>query len=863
MSESTTSRLRAHFEAVISQPRWQWDRVARELCGDDRVLLGRLLRLLDRDRNPNLECDVEQWGDALEGTLRQVLPDGFEEGRRIGPFRIESAIGSGGMGRVYQAVREDGEVVQRVAIKLIRGEAMNPALLRRFSNERRLLAALDHPGICRFIDAGSLPDGTPYVVMERLYGEPLLAYCDRHRCSLPERIDLFRKVLAAVEHAHRSLVVHRDIKSSNVLVGPDGEPKLLDFGIAKTLASDTDEGTVTAERFLTPRNCAPEQILGGPIGVACDVYALGTLLYELLCGLPPFDFDGMSAGQIEHAVLHLPPRPPSARIASASVDPGMLAASRGVSSSVLSRHLRGDLDTIVLNCLRKSPNDRYGSVEQLDAELRRLRQGLPIAARRDERWYRVGRFLRRHRSATALSTLLALTTLVSLVAISGQAISLSQERNRALFERDRAQHAIDILRDAFMAADPARSTGADVSAGQILAAAQARLETSLVDRPDLFVEVAAMIAEVQLALGQDTQAGSLARNGLRVAHSTPGIEPEAALRLALLTAHADIGMGDTASAESAWRSAERSGASERPEWQVLRGRLLNAQGQSERAIDILRQAVVATAEQPPDSELATAARRELAQAMRWLERYDEALATVDEMLAWQNRTLPPDHPRILITRLWRADLLRASDRLDQAHRELDTLLDRIERSYGPLSTLTAQARASLARVEFAQGRIDAAIANQTAATEAWRISVGATHADTIRARFNLALMMSRDNSRVEQTESVFRAAIAAADDRYGMRSDTATLFRLRLANHLERAGRVGLAIEAALQAAEAADHQALSAATRERLKRTLLGLSRNGHCAGSDRVGPSGSAIDACDRLSRAVDPLSLDAIDP
>jgi len=198
-------------------------------------------------------------------------------GSRAGPYRLEEMIGSGGMGRVFRARRADGLIEQEVAIKLLRRESLNPALLRRFSVERQVLASLDHPGIARLLDAAMLEDGTPYVVMELVRGAPLLAWCDARRLSIDERLRLFLRVLDAVAHAHRSLVVHRDLKSSNILVDAQSQPKLLDFGIAKPISAGPWDATATAERFFTPSSAAPEQIRADPVTVGVDIYALGNL----------------------------------------------------------------------------------------------------------------------------------------------------------------------------------------------------------------------------------------------------------------------------------------------------------------------------------------------------------------------------------------------------------------------------------------------------------------------------------------------------------------------------------------------------------------------------------------------------------
>ncbi len=327
---------------------------------------------------------------------------------QIGPYQVLRLLGEGGMGRVYLAKRSEGPVSREVAIKLIRPDRAGAGLLARFEAERRHLAALDHPGICRFIDADSLADGTPYVVMEAVQGEPIIDYCQRHALALRERVELLRQLLAAVAHAHDRLLLHRDIKPHNVLVTAEGQPKLLDFGIAKSIEEAEASVTRTAERFFTPNASAPEQLLGQPAGVACDVYSLGALAFELLSGALPFDLQNLRAAEIERLILQVAPPLMSER-----------------STQPWARDLRGDLDAIIATCLRKTPTERYRNVDALDAELQRWLEGRPVSARAPSWGYRSRLFVRRHRTAVGLSAALGLA-----IAVLGSAVLLQVQQSR-------------------------------------------------------------------------------------------------------------------------------------------------------------------------------------------------------------------------------------------------------------------------------------------------------------------------------------------------------------------------------------------------------------------------------------------------
>ena len=356
---------------------------------------------------------------GLAGALAQDIapappPD------RLGPWRLRGLLGEGGQGTVYRAARADGAFDREVALKLIRG---GPTHARRLDAERRVLARLEHDGIARLYDGGTVPDGlaagAPYLVMELVDGAPL----DRAARGrpLPERIELMLQVCDAVAYAHRHLVVHRDLKPSNVLVTPDGRAKLLDFGIAHLL--DGDALTRTGERALTPAYAAPEQLLREPITTATDVYALGVLLYQVLAGARPYDLSALTASAAERVVCHETPPPPSA---AASAD---------------ARALRGDLDTVVMTALDKDPARRYASAEALAADLRRARDGRPIVARPATAAHRARLFARRHRAAVAA----AAAGLAALVGGLGLAVWQGREAAAA---RDRAEARFEVAHDA-------------------------------------------------------------------------------------------------------------------------------------------------------------------------------------------------------------------------------------------------------------------------------------------------------------------------------------------------------------------------------------------------------------------------------
>jgi serine/threonine protein kinase/tetratricopeptide (TPR) repeat protein len=429
-----------------------WDRVdalfheALELPASEREAL-----LLQHDsalaaQVRSLLIAHEKAGDFLGKPPVAAVLGAAAPGDRIGPYRVIEEIGHGGMGVVFRAVRDDEHFSKEVAIKLIEPGMRSEGLLKRFRDERQILAMLDHPHIARLIDGGSAPDGSPYLVMEFVAGKPLLAHCDEKRLGIDERLQLFLAVCDAVQFAHQRLVVHRDLKSDNVLVTADGSPRLLDFGIAKLIAQGSDApvaATAPMQRMLTPDYASPEQVRGQPVTVAGDVYSLGVILYELMTGTKPLKFETRTPEEILRVVTQVEPTPPSTVIA--RTRPAETALLRGETVPRLRRHLAGDLDYIVLKALEKDVARRYGTVEQLTRDIRRYRDKLPVLARGQTTAYLLSRLVRRHRVAVVTGGLVALSLVAGLVGTTWQAHVASLERDRAKrrFEDVRAlAHAV-------------------------------------------------------------------------------------------------------------------------------------------------------------------------------------------------------------------------------------------------------------------------------------------------------------------------------------------------------------------------------------------------------------------------------------
>jgi serine/threonine protein kinase len=500
-------KVKSIFAAALEQNAEDRAAFVREKCGGDLDLLAEIETLLAAHEEPEnlIEANAFSLGDASASNTENYY------GREFGHYKILGEIGQGGMGAVFLAERVDGEFSQQVALKIVRQTIVSQELERHFRRERQILASLNHPHIARLLDGGVSQAGEPYLVMEFVEGENLLEFAAP--LSLTEKLKLFLKICGAVEFAHRNLVVHRDIKPSNILVNKTGEPKLLDFGLAKIEdESFSADATQTAFRALTPAYASPEQLRGSRVSTASDIYSLGVVLYELLSGEKPFHFENKSLEEILQTITNEEPVPPSAitnyelRITnSKSKD----SDSNQKSKIKNQKSLKGDLDNIVLTALRKEPERRYKSVAAFADDIEKYLSGLPIAARPNTFSYRAAKFYGRNKIAAAAAALILLTAIV------GGIISFVQFR-RAQIEKAKAEEVNAFLQKMMLTANPADNKGYSATINDMLEQAARRLDNDdFSKQPEVKAELQKIIGRIYLGQGQHELGEKYLREALK------------------------------------------------------------------------------------------------------------------------------------------------------------------------------------------------------------------------------------------------------------------------------------------------------------------------------------------------------------
>ncbi len=695
-------------------------------CGSDGSLRAELQQLLSWSEASDPRFDGP--GGLASECFGESAPPVPE---RVGVWRLVREIGRGGMAVVYEAEREDGGFRQTAAVKLLATGAWNADAVRRFEQERQILALLDHAAIASLLDGGIAPDGRPYLVVELVRGLPITEHARRRQLELSAKLSLVVQVARAVGSAHRSLIIHRDLKPSNVLVDENGVPKLLDFGIARVLANDFPgelPRTRTAHRLLTPEYASPEQVLGRPVTVASDIYQLGLLLYEIVTDRRAQPLPDGDITAILRAVCEQDP-----------VRPSQAAAGRAWPRA-------RDLDAIVLRALRKEPESRYPSADALADDIEAYLDERPVAALRGSRAYRAARFASRHRVGLATSILLAAALIGYTVTVSIQSARVRRERDRASIEAQRADELKRFVFASFFGADPGVAMGSGVVLRDHLASVEARARIALAQRPALCAEILATIGQVYISLSEYDRAIRLLRDAVADFRRAQPANP-----LALSEALRHFGRalhysGRYRYAEGPFLEAlhllERNLAADDPRLTVVRrhiGCLLHATGRYDEAATMLRRALAETEDQARHQVAEpTWARIDLADLLLDMGSRSEAADLYRAAIDGAQRLDPPDE----VAALWAQDGLGRvhlfENRLDEAAELLERTLTRRQQLFAPQHPFVAESLRSAGLLHLAQGRLDEAGVFLDRAAGIYRKVLSERHAWVARAELDFA-----------------------------------------------------------------------------------------------------------------------------
>lgn len=760
-----TLSLREAFDAVADLPTTQRHAIYREhAMGDEEI--DQLERLVAANKEP---LEVDEPLLDLERVLRKTPLAGSSLGR----WRLLDPLGRGGMGVVWRAERTDGRVEQTVAIKLL-DQPLDPTLQARIGLERSILARLDHPSIGRFIDAGEDDQGHPYFAMELIDGKAIDQWADERRSSVRERVSMVYQLLEALAHAHAQLVVHRDLKCSNVLVTGTGIPKLIDFGIARNLGNASD--TRAYGRFLTLRNAAPEQLLGQAVGTGVDIYGAGLVLYELLCGQHPFSGEYTRSGELEQRILDESPQPPSRAVQrQLRVEPSTardIAAQRSLpSAAALQSALSGDLDAIVEKALAKTATDRYSTAEAFAADLQSWLNGHPVRVRRSSALYRVRKFVGRHRFSVASASAFVVGLLVLSVFLWNARLAASEARASA-------EQTVEFLVGVFSSSDPEQNQGSPPTALELLDRAIAqRPQQSLPTRAEAAFSMA--IGRTLLGLG----------------------EPRRALAILPTKFNGVLGITDQVRLDS------------------LRARATLAAGDSESALAEIRR-LLPLASSSGEDELLLQLRRLEVQSLLAMDRRTEAMALANDLLRSLGKattTMPEWKLKILGETLWvvsgRGDadesqykaleetLGQMRIRFGERHQEVANLLRRLaqidrlngnfERArarfqevltiyssiYGEQHLSTARLYNSLANLDFETENYSAALQEYGQALAVFELRLGREHSLVAMVKMNIGMLLFLTGQSAEALTSLTQAESIASNnwDRNGVNYLTLSL----------------------------------------------------------------------------------------
>lgn len=760
-------RVRSLFDEVCDLDPAEREATLARACSDDPALRAEVESIL---------ANSERAPDFLETPVTTELPammqrhvSGIQPGDRLGPYRIERLLDSGGMGSVYLGIRADDRFSKRVAVKILDQVPVTSAV-RNSCKEAGTLARLDHPDIARLLDAGQTENGTPYLVLEYVVGTPVIRHCDDHALSIEARLRLFSRICRAVHAAHQCLVVHRDLKPNNILVTEDGSPKLLDFGIAKVLeAHDALESAgrngATTHRRMTREYASPEQIRGERITTSCDVYALGVLLCELLTGVRPYHLHESVPHEFERAVCEDDATPPSRLIDPRAHDPGTCPGRNP-------RRLAGDLDAILTTALQRDPDRRYASAQELAGDLDRHLAGLPVAAQLDTLGYRVTKFVRRNRTMVGAAVITIVVFAAAAGAVTWQAIVAATERDEAVASRQladrqaaRAERMTAFLYNLLTSVRPEEG-GVDITVREVVDQAAAELGT--------LDEDAATLADLHATLGITYRKLGLYDSGeqqletaIRLIRDSVDARHQVAAYLQELGS-LRLDRGDLNGAEELYREALdlRRAIGDRTATAGVLMLLAAATIYSKRdfptGVAMFEEAlVIQRDEHGPRHPTVAATQCNLGITLKEMGEFERAEGMLRTSLATYRELHGDDDPVVATTMLNLAECLRSGGDADAARPLFEQALLVLRRTGGNQHPHVAHALDNLAALLLSQGEAEAAATH-------WRESAairdklhGSEHPRTLGTRSNLARALHAVGD-IEAAEALHAQVVDAA-----------------------------------------------------------------------------------------------------
>ncbi|MCC5905958.1 MAG: serine/threonine protein kinase [Balneolaceae bacterium] len=729
MDSEKWSKLEGLFHKAVELSEPDYSEFLKKLETEDKELADELKKLISSHFHATTFLEKE----AYTGEIA-------EPGEKIGPWEILQEIGRGGMSTVYLAERADGHFERKVAIKFLHGIVPGREMHARLQAEQRILARLEHKNIARLFDAGLTENGRPYFILEYIEGETVTQWCRNRNLQPDERLQIFKQVCEAVRYAHQQLIVHRDLKPSNILVRDDGTVKLLDFGIAKLLADDTESDlplTQTGIQLMTPEYASPEQVNNRPVTTATDVYALGLLLCELLTGMLPYDLSSKSPLEIGQIITDTQPARPSNLITRRAGENGEKSPVKDEKEiKRIQKKLKGDLDNIVLKALRKEPERRYDSAEQLLRDIENYQTNQPVTARPESRAYRAKKFIQRHRIGVAATFLIIVSLLTATTFSLWQA-----EQARA--ERDRTLKINEFLQEILTEADPYEA-GANATVRDVLRKAGELVGERFSDQPDLEAPLRFTIGYTQLSLMELNESLANLQRAEELYLQLYGGDDQRTLNVQAWLSWHQFRKGNYDEAARGYQTViER--LSPNHSWD-FRATLLNDYGvilgdmeQYHEAIELYREALDIWMSHEADLEQIATINNNIGYAWHGLEEYEKAETYYRKALE-SRRELHPDglNPDLAHAMNNLGILLRDMGNYEDALPLYEESLEIRVATLGPTHANTGFGYLNLGRLLLEMGQTDNARNQLTRAFTVLHESVGDSHLHTLVAKSSLA-----------------------------------------------------------------------------------------------------------------------------